>query len=230
MMSKSGIDYINSNPELVRAWIENVKKAGESYAGNRDELVVPLFEQELRELGYGFEISSQIIGFMPKHKETILPIAVKYFKQAKDKNEKWFFAGFFRFKGFDEFVPLLLEEFYSDTPGFNRWQIGDIIEAIRSKKYIDDYLKIIANPAYGRDRQMVVLLVGKLKVESAIPILINLLEEEDVRLHAIVALGDYKREDFRPYFERFENDKHSGWRKYARAALKKLPSYRKLAL
>ncbi len=62
----------------------------------------------------------------------------------------------------------------------------------------------------------------KLKVEKAIPILIDLLEDEDVRLHAITALGDFKREEFRPYFERFENDKHPGWRKYSRAALKKL--------
>lgn len=48
-----------------------------------------------------------------------------------------------------------------------------------------------------------------------------LLEDEEVRLHAICALGDFKNPEFKPYFERFLNDKHSGWRKYAREALKK---------
>ena len=69
---------------------------------------------------------------------------------------------------------------------------------------------------------MIILLVGKLKAEAAIPILIDLLEDEGVRLQAIVALGDFKRKDFRPYFERFQNAKHPGWRKYAKAALKKI--------
>ena len=90
------------------------------------------------------------------------------------------------------------------------------------KKYIDDYLKIISNSSYGQDRQMIILLVGKLKVKAAIPILINLLEDEGVRLQAIAALGDFKQENLRPYFERFQNSTHPGWRKYAKSALKKL--------
>ena len=90
------------------------------------------------------------------------------------------------------------------------------------KKNIDDYLKIISNSSYGQDRQMIILLVGKLKVKAAIPILINLLEDEGVRLQAIAALGDFKQEKLRPYFERFQNSTHPGWRKYAKSALKKL--------
>ena len=69
---------------------------------------------------------------------------------------------------------------------------------------------------------MIVLLLGKLKEESAIPTLIDLLEDEEVRLHAISALGEFKREEFRCYFERFRNSAHPGWRKYAKSAIKKL--------
>ena len=213
---------INGNPALVRRMIEDEKKAEKEYLEGHPDSVEPFFEWELRELGYRFEVLSQTIGFMPKHKETILPIAIKYYQQAKYKGEKNFFMGFFHFKGFEEVIPMLLEDFYSSNPIVDRWAIGDRLYQICSKKYISDYLKIISSPKYGVDRQMVILLVGKLKVEEAIPIFIDLLEEEDVRLHAISALGGYKREDFRPYFERFVNDKHPGWRKYARAALKKL--------
>lgn len=83
-------------------------------------------------------------------------------------------------------------------------------------------MKIISDASYGQDRQMVTLLVGNLKAEDAIPALIDLLEDEGVRLQAIAALGDFKRGDLRPYFERFQNSKHPGWRRYAKAALKKL--------
>lgn len=44
------------------------------------------------------------------------------------------------------------------------------------------------------------------------------------RHKAIDSLGQFKREEFRCYFERFQNSPHSGWRKYARIALKKLES------
>ena len=215
---------INSNPDLVRRMIENYKKVSEKYyAEYPDSLILP-FEQELRDLGFQFEISPQIDQFLPKHKETILPIAIKYYKQAKYPKDKSFFMGLFHHKGFEEVVPMLLEDYYSDNSNIDKWAIGDRLYQIRSKKYIDDYLKIISDSSYGQDRQMVILLIGKLKVEAAIPILIDLLEDEGVRLHAIIALGDFKRNDLRQYFERFQNDKHSGLRKYARAALKKLDS------
>ena len=69
---------------------------------------------------------------------------------------------------------------------------------------------------------MIILLLGKLKEESAVPILIDLLEDDEVRLQAICALGEFKKEEFRCHFERFQNSTHPGWRKYAKAALKKL--------
>ena len=132
---------------------------------------------------------------------------------------------FFSFKGFEEVIPILLADYYSsETPDLTRWFISDCLYTIRSKKYVDEYLKIISNKSYGTDRQMIVLLMGTLKVEKAIPLLIELLEDEEVRLQSICALGYFKREEFRCYFERFQDSKHPGWRKYSRSALKKLDS------
>ena len=213
---------INSNPALVRQLIDSEKESNEKYYAEHPDALTLQFEKELRELGYEFEVLSQTKQFMPKHKETILPIAIRYYKQATG-NDKNFFLDFFHFRGLEEVVPMLLEDYYSsDIPDLTRWFITSCLYQIRSKIYVNDYLKIIQNPEYGINRQLIILLVAKLKVEEAIPIYVDLLEDESVRLHAISALGDYKREEFRPYFERFENDKHSGWRKYAKSALKKL--------
>ena len=153
-------------------------------------------------------------------------MAVKYYRLAKElekPNEQNYFLRFLHIKGLDDVVPMLLEDYYSEkTEDLTRWFISDCIYQIRSKRFVKEYLDIVSNRVFGRNRQMIVLLLGKLKEESAIPTLIDLLEDEEVRLHAISALGEFKREEFRRYFERFQNSTHPGWRKYAKAAIKKL--------
>lgn len=219
-------DFINKSSQFKKSLIDNIKMQKEKqYEENPDSLVLQ-FECELKELGFEFEIFQQLIGFMPRHKEIILPRAIEYYREAKRRgkeNEQNYFLSFFHFKGFEELVPMLLDDFYSpETADLTQWIIADCIYQICSKVYIDDYIKIVSNGLYGTNRQMIILLLGKLKSEEAVQVLINLLEDETVRLQAICALGNYKREEFRPYFERFENVNHSAWRKNAKSALKKL--------
>lgn len=221
-----GFKDIADNPNMVEVWLNREKEAEEQYCkDNPDSLILP-FEKELRDLGFEFETSNQATGLIPKHKKVVLPIAIKYYQLAKGRkkpNEQNYFMGFLRVKGLDNVVPMLLEDFcYEGTENLTRWFLSDCIYQIRSRDFVKEYLDIVSNERFGINRQMIVLLLGKLKEESAIPTLINLLEDEQVRLHAISALGDFKREEFRCYFERFQNSTHPGWRKYTKAALKKL--------
>lgn len=119
---------------------------------------------------------------------------------------------------------MLLNDFYSDkTSSLTRRFIGETLHVIRSKEYIDDYLEIIAKPQYGLARVPIFLLVGNLKVEQAIPILIHLLKvDEEFAPCALQTLGTYKRIELRPYFERFTNSLDIRLRKIAEAALKKI--------
>lgn len=219
-------DTCNSKSNTDNLRIRHAKEAAERYYRENPDSLIPLFEKELRELGFDFEVSSQTFGFIPKYKKDILPIAVRYYqlaKKHKKTNEQMHFMRFFRIKGFDDIVPMLLEDYYSkEADDLTRWFISDCLYCIRSKKFIREYQKISSNKLFGINRQMIVLLLGKLKDDTSVPILIALLEDEEVRLQAICALGEYKRESFRCYFERFKDDPHPGWRKYARTALKKL--------
>lgn len=212
---------INSNPFIVNKMIQESLKY-EEQAKKNPESILFAFKQELLDLGFSFQTLNQAKGLLPKYKSTVLPIVIKYYKLAKLTNEKEYLLSWFHHKGFEEVVPMLLEDYFSSASNIDRWAIGDRLYQIRSKKYINDYIKIISDASYGQDRQMIVLLLGKLKEESAIPILIDLLEDKDVCLHAIIALGQFKRGEFRCYFERFQNSPNSAWRKYAKAALKKL--------
>lgn len=224
-MQNMGINDINGNPALLRKYIEREKEAENKYYSECPDSLIPLFEKELRDMGFEFEISSQTYALMPKYKKELLPLAVKYYQLAKKMGkpkEQEHFTGYF-VKGCDEVLPMLLCDYYSeDTTGSLRWRISDCFYIMRSKKYVEEYLDIVSNKRFGHARRMIVLLLGKLKEESAIPILIELLEDEEVRLQAICALGFFKRKEFRCYFERFENSNQPAWRKYARTALKKL--------
>ena len=222
------INDIINNSKATKEWVEREKKHAEDYYKKHPDSLIPFFENELRIAGFDFETSNQTLGFMPRNKKVILPIAIKYYQLARKQkkfDEQNHFLSFFQFKGIEEVVPMLIEDYYSnETQDLNRWFISDCIYRIRSKIFVKEYLDIVSNRVFGRNRQMIVLLLGKLKEERAIPILIDLLEDEEVRLHAICALGEFKRKDFRCYFERFQNSTHPGWRKYANAALKKLNS------
>lgn len=158
---------INANPALVKQIIENTKKAYEEYLAEHPDSLIPSFEQELRDRGFQFEISEQIKWFLPKHKKTILPIAIRFYQQATYDNEKNFFISLFHYKGFEEVVPMLLDDFYSDkTPYLTRQFICETLRAIRSKNYIEDYIRIINNPKYGLARAPIFWLIGSLKAEQ----------------------------------------------------------------
>lgn len=220
------IKDINNSPHMIKMWIDNEKATSKEYFNENPSSLIPSFEKELRDLGFEFEINNQLLGFMPKHRKVIVPIAIKYYqlaKQQKKENEQNHFMSFFRFKGIEEVVPMLLEDYCSiATQDLTRWFISDCLYQIRSKSHLKEYQEIVLKPDFGINRQMIILLLGKLKDEDSIPILLDLLEDEEVRLHAINALAEFKREDLRSHFERFQNSSHSGLRKYAKNALKKL--------
>ena len=211
---------------MVRMWIDNHKSAEEKYFKDNPDSLIPLFLEELRSLGMEFETSAQAVGCLPKHKKEILPVAMKYYelsKKYKKPGEQDYFISFFHSKGLDDILPILLEDYCDEkTADLTRWYLSDCIYEIRSGKYVKEYIDIVSNKTFGINRQMIILLLGKLKEESAVPVLVRLLEDEEVRLHAICALGEFKREDFRCYFERFQDSTNPGCRKYAKAALKKL--------
>ena len=220
------IKDINNDPKRVKMWLDREKAAEEQYRRDNPDSLIPLFVKELRALGFEFETANQAVGLLPKHKKAIVPVAVKYYRLAKElekPNEQNYFLRFLHIKGLDDVVPMLLEDYsFEKTEDLTRWFISDCIYQIRARNFVKEYLNIVSSRRFGQNRQMIVLLLGKLKEESAVPVLIDLLEDEDVRLHAICALGQFKREEFRCYFERFRDSAHPGWRKYARAAIKKL--------
>ena len=215
-----------SNYRLNELMKINEEKARDQYYRDNPDSLIPQFEQEVQSCGIKYETVNQIVSFVPKYKDSLIPIAVKYYNLSKNRrsdNEQNFFLSFFCVKGLDNIVPMLLDDFKKEaTTNLTRWFISDCLYKIRSRLYIDDYLKIAADSKYGNNRQMIILLLGSLKDDRAIPVLLTLVDDRDVTLHVIIALGNYKNESFRCIFEKYATSDNSTLRKNAKKALEKL--------
>lgn len=75
---------------------------------------------------------------------------------------------------------------------------------------------------FATTRGPLVFLLGQIKDERAIPVLISLLDDKGSAGGCFRALGSYKRLELRPYFERFQNHSDEWIRNNAKGALKKL--------
>ena len=182
---------------------ENQPSALDLLSRFRKDSVLPALDVELRKLGFVFPSVYHAIELKKTHPDLITPLALKYYQLATTRNEKRYLLGWLPKQAANEAIPVLLDDFYSDAPNIDHWGIADALYTFGSRHYINAYLDIIADVRFGYSRQMLVLLVGKLRVERAIPLLIRLLDDRDVKAHAIIALGRFRREELRSHFERF---------------------------
>ena len=215
---------INNNSELVQLMIQNEKRADEEYKRNNPDSLLIVFEKELKELGYEFEILDQVRGFLPKHKKYIIPIAMKFYERTHLEQDKRYFLGLFHYKGLDECIPLMLRDMYSEDVSISsKALIAENLRVIHSPDYIDDYLRVLSMKTLNDVRNPIISLVGDFKVEQAIPMLVSALgEEKNITTNALEALGKYRKAELRTYFEEYLNHKNKYYRREAKKALQKL--------
>ena len=70
-----------------------------------------------------------------------------------------------------------------------RWTIGNTLEVLADESVADELIALALDPKYGASRRMVVLGLGRLRLESAELALIDLLQDEEVVGQAVMALG-----------------------------------------
>jgi PBS lyase HEAT-like repeat len=122
-------------------------------------------------------------------------------------------------------APVLLGEFrrVSDPTGLGaRWVIGNALEVVADDSVFDEVAAIVRDPAFGRARQMVVLGLARSKDRRAVPLLIELLDHEDVAAQAAMALGKLRAVEARSALERQLESPQPLVRREARKALAKL--------
>jgi len=69
-----------------------------------------------------------------------------------------------------------------------RWTIGNALACIADDRVYEEVVSIATNRDYGIDREMVVVALGRMKNPAVVDVLIKLLKDPVVTLHALEAL------------------------------------------
>ena len=118
----------------------------------------------------------------------------------------------------------LIEEFKraAGTEPALAWAIWNALSIVSVKGFERQIIELCRNPRYGIARQMLVLGLGRFGTSEAEETAVELLDDEEVKLHAIGALGKLKSKRALFELERLLTDKRPVVRKEARKAITKI--------
>jgi hypothetical protein len=118
----------------------------------------------------------------------------------------------------------LVEEFQSITPGDTqqqslKWAIGNALNVVATKAVGDELLALVNDRQHGPARQMIVVALSRLRPPKFIAALIDLLNDDDVCGHAIIALRKSKAHEAIPFIEALRTHSNVWIRKEAKKAV-----------
>lgn len=118
-------------------------------------------------------------------------------------------------------APALVAEFRRTTPaeGTLRWAIGNGLEVVADDSVYQDVVEIARDRRNGTSREMFVLALGNMSRPDAAEVLMELLDDDEVAGHAIMALHKLKAPRSRHALERFLDHPKPWIRKEARKAI-----------
>lgn len=192
----------------------------------RDEVPVV---QALRKAGFRVNSIQKLPAGYPGFEQAV-PILMEWLPRVSNVDIKMAIVDKLAGKWAKAAGPLLVDEFRRaradrELPNSHvplRWRIGNALEAINDKRLYDDILALVADGQYGINRQMLVLSLGRIGDERAVPVLVSLLKDETLRGHAIRSLGKLKAKQAKDVIEPCLNDPNSWIRKEASKALKRI--------
>ncbi|MEN5436541.1 HEAT repeat domain-containing protein [Sphingobacterium faecium] len=103
-----------------------------------------------------------------------------------------------------------------------RWAIGNTIDMTISQDDVKSILPIVQDKTNGTSRQMFVFALGKTKSAEVEDVLINLLNDDEVVAHALIALGKIKSQKAKDKIAILTDHPKPLVRKEAQKALKKI--------
>jgi hypothetical protein len=125
-----------------------------------------------------------------------------------------------------EVADALLEKFMTvyDPDGCGiRWVIGNALSVVADDSRIDELLAIVKNADYGPARQMIVLGLRKSRDSRVPAVVLGLLKDDDVVLHALKALMKLRPPASRASVEELLHHPKAAVRQQARKTLSNLP-------
>jgi len=118
----------------------------------------------------------------------------------------------------------LIEEFKKARPESSslKWAIGNALSIVADDNVYEDVSRLAQDRQHGKAREMLVLALGNMKNSQAQDILIDLLNDNEVCGHAIMALGKLGSSKAYPEIEKFLENPKAWVRKESKKALLKI--------
>lgn len=125
--------------------------------------------------------------------------------------------------------PLIRE--FIQIPGYDptsslsvilKWAIANALSVVADDSVFEEIAELVRDKRHGKAREMLAVAMGNMKDTQAVDVLIELMNDDEVAGHAIIALGKLKALRTRPYIERFLNHPKAWIRKEAKRALEKI--------
>jgi hypothetical protein len=114
----------------------------------------------------------------------------------------------------------LTDEEKKSGPFFHlAWAIGNALSIVDVRGFESQIIELCRNATYGITRQMLVLGFGRFQRVEAEETALEVLRDESVKLHAVMALGKMKSRRALPELEKLLADKKPAIRKEARKAI-----------
>jgi hypothetical protein len=180
---------------------------------------------ELKDAGYQVEWISDLFNKRIKYKDAI-PILLRWLPIIENVDVK------------EELVralsvpwakpvaaPVLIAEFHkmhSESNSGIKWAIANALSVVADDSEFEEIVNLVQDPQNGASRKMLALSLSKMKNQHAEDVLINLLDDDEVAGHAIIALGKLKSKKAYPALERFLIHPRSWVRNEAKKAIAKI--------
>jgi hypothetical protein len=102
------------------------------------------------------------------------------------------------------------------------WTIANALAVVADDSVFDDVVQLVRDGRYGRSREMLALALGNMKNPQAVTVLTDLLNDEQVVGHAVMALGKLKARDARSSVGKLASHPKAWIRKEVRKALRRM--------
>ena len=199
------------------------KKRAQVARDHYDADAAPVIE-ELRAVGFSVESVGDLYNKKLNYQRAI-PILVKWLSEISNVvvKEDIVRALSVKWAKNTAAAALLLVEFKhakDSTDSGLRWAIGNALEVLVTDEIKAEMIELAKDSRFGRSREMVVLGLGKLKDPSVVSVLIELLKDDQVIAHAVMALRKLKAKEARTHIEHLLDHPRSLVRREAKNALK----------
>ncbi len=175
-----------------------------------------------------FKIWSELKYYCQEHPKETRDIVLEFYNKSILLNDKACYVGCLLSPENHDLTPFFAKELvrYANVNKLNKGILCDMYSNFflysKNIKYKETYLEILNNDKLESERWGTMYVCGELKIEEAIPKLIELTKEKGMIIFALKSLKKYKKIELLPIFKKYIDDKNTTVRNIAKAAVASL--------